>query len=427
MAIKKPKISFSKFIDSSLRQELFRKLQESTQVNEEGNVSWPGHTDVDQYISILGDAFVFPPEITNREVAAAVWRGILDARKSGRIADSSVLEALQRITDDKLSEPPCKFSMWSRLSYRPPIPSTIKLFTYADVAMRLSAQLPLYMKLSERDLSQLRPIPTKDTPSFGYLIASTQARNATQAADKIFSATEMFQSVYNLAMKPWNLMGSEQKPEAMLLLGPYQFLFRGRKPLLDRSMWFNPNFRDEYWASTVSESNEIFESAGAVRKALAKLENHPLREPISTALLMMNDGMEAADMTRRTLRYWTALERLFQAGDERASYDKIIRRATYLDDPPDVARAKLGRLMRIRNRYVHMGKSENEHHQLTQYLAAEVRSHLFYLLFNGDDFADHGEFIEMTDLPSDALALQRRRRSIDRRERMIEKRRHRSD
>jgi hypothetical protein len=142
---------------------------------------------------------------------------------------------------------------------------------------------------------------------------------------------------------------------------------------------------------------------------------------------MMNDGMEAADMTRRTLRYWTALERLFQAGDERVSYERVIERATYLYDPADLAKAKLRRLLRIRNRYVHMGTTENEHHQLTQYLAAEVRSHLFYLLMNGDDFADHREFIEMTDLPSDAVALNRRRRAIDRRERMIEKRRHRSD
>jgi hypothetical protein len=52
---------------------------------------------------------------------------------------------------------------------------------------------------------------------------------------------------------------------------------------------------------------------------------------------------------------------------------------------------------------------------------------LFYLLFNGDDFADHAEFIEMTDLPSDALALQRRRKAIDRRMRMMEQRRHRAD
>jgi hypothetical protein len=311
------------------------------------------------------------------------------------------------------------------MSYRPPVPNKEERFTYADVTIRLTSELPNYMQLSDASLAELQPIRTKDMPHYGFLIAATSARNATHAADKIFAATEKFQSVYNLALKPWNILGSEQKPEARLMTGPYHFFFEGRQSLLPETNWFNQNFREEYWISTSSDA--IFKSAGVVRKALSKLEVHPLREPLSAALLMMNDGMEAADMTRRTLRYWTALERLFQSGDERISYEKIIDRATYLYDPPDLTKAKLRRLVRIRNRYVHMGTTENEHHQLTQYLAAEVRSHLFYLLMNGDDFADHREFIEMTDLPSNATALQRRRRALDRRQRMIEKRRHRPD
>lgn len=423
----KPKVTLSNLISHSVRHQLLKAIQEETNVTEDGKVGWSGFNGIDQYISVLRDAFVFPAEISHREAGSAVWRGILAARKTGKLTDSSVIEALQRITDAKLSELVCKFSMWSRLSFAPPISSKDILFSYDDVSIRLSARLPRYMEISEAELSRLNPIATKDTPGFGFLIASTGARNRTEAADKLFSATEIFQSIYNLALKPWNLMGSEQKPEATLLTGPYQFLFRSRKSLLKETMWFNPRFRKEFWKSNAGDLEKISKHAPSIRKALEKLEAHPLKEPISTAFLMMNDGMEAADMTRRTLRYWTALERLFQAGDERASYDKIIRRATYLDDPPDIARAKLARLMRIRNRYVHMGKSENEHHQLTQYLAAEARSHLFYLLFNGDDFADHAEFIDMTDLPSDAVALQRRRKAIERRERMIEKRRHRPD
>jgi hypothetical protein len=396
-------------------------------VAEDGRVSWSGFKDLDEYVEVLGDAFVFPSQISRREAASAVWRGILDARKAGKIGDSSVLEALQRITDDRLSEPARKFSMWSRLSYQAQVFSASKFFTFGDVSLRLCARLPGYMKLSEADFAKLTPIATKDTPGYGFLIASTKARNAAEASDKLFNAAEIFQSVYNLALKPWNIMGSEQRPEALLLMGPYQFLFRESKSLLEDSQWFNPSFRSEHWKSSSGDSEKLLKRAPLIRRSLAKLENHPLKEPLTTAFLMMNGGMEAADMTRRTLRYWTALERLFQSGDERVSFDKIIRRATYLEDPPDIARAKLARLMRIRNRYVHMGTRENEHHQLTQHLASEVRSHLFYLLFNGDDFADHGEFIEMTDLPSDAPALQRRRRAIDRRERMIEKRRHRPD
>lgn len=427
MSTSKRKVSFSKLIEPSVRHQLFKAIEEETDLSSDGKVTWSGFRGIDEYISVLRDAFIFPPEISRREGSLIVWRGILNARERGVLSDSSVLEALQRITDDRLADRPRKFSMWSRLSFQMPPTSKDLRFSHEGVAIRLSGQLPRYMTIPSEHFAELSPVSTKDKPGFGYVVAGTRARNALQAADKLFGATEVFQSVFNLALKPWNLMGSEQKPEAILLTGPYQFLFQGRKSLLPQSMWFNPSYRDEHWKSNRADFEKLREAAPSIRKALAKLETHPLKEPLSTAFLMMNDGMEAADMTRRTLRYWTALERLFQAGEDRATYEKIIRRATYLDDPPDLARAKLARLMRIRNRYVHMGHSENEHHQLTQWLASEVRSHLFYLLFNGDDFADHGEFIEMTDLPSGFEALKRRRRAIDRRERMIAKRRHRSD
>jgi hypothetical protein len=422
----RPRVRFSKFIEPSVRHQIFKAIQEASKVNEDGSITWPGFRGVDQYISTLGDAFEFPPAISAREAPAIIWRGILDALKSRKLNDSSVLEALQRITDAKLAETPCDFLMWSRLSYHHPISSSDIRSSYDGVSIRLSAHLAEYMKVSEETLSKLTPIDTKDRPGFAYLIARTKARNETEAADKIYGATELFLSLYNLALKPWNIVGSEQKPEAALMMGPYQFHYRGRKPLFPDSMWFNPSFRDEYWSSHV-DIQKLSKHAPSIRKALAKLPTHPLKEPLSTALLMMNDGMEAAEMTRRTLRYWTAMERLFQPGEERTSYERIIQRATYLENPPDIARAKLARLKRIRNRYVHMGRSEQGHHQLTQYLADEVRSHLFYLIFNGDDFADHGEFIEMTDLSSNSDALQRRRRAIDRRERMIAKRRHRPD
>jgi hypothetical protein len=392
-----------------------------------GKVSWSTVTDVDQLTEALDDAFDFPTEVSRRERAAIVYRGIVDARKSGKICDGSALEAVQKIVDQRLAETSSRFGMWSRVSYRPLNDQGEKVFAYAGVSMRLSRSLPKYMRIDPEEILDQKPIHVTDKPGFGFLIATTTARNSTNAADKIFLSTEVLKSTYNLALKSWNIFGSEQKPEAALLMGPYHFLFKNSRYAGDSGTWFNPEFRDEFWNFGAASASSVLKFGRVVRKALLKLDKHPLKEPLSAALLMMNEGMESADMTRRTLRYWTALERLFQVDGEIVANEKIIRRATYLDDPADLARAKLNRLMRIRNRYVHKGATDNNHHQLAQYLAEHVRSALFYLLFNGDDFADHAEFIEMTDLPSDALALQRRRKAIDRRMRMMEQRRHRAD
>lgn len=427
MSAGKLKVKFSNEVDSGLRHRLLSEIQKATYINDNGNVSWSDH-DIEQYIAVLNDAYTFPEELSRRERGEAVWTGIFNARKKDKLTDNSVIEEIQRFSDGKLAEPTRHFSMWSRLSYRPATSQRDKKFSYGDVNLRLCANLPRYMRIREEDLFYLTPIKTKDKSGFGFLIATTHARNETHAADKMFDASDMFQAMYNLALKPWNIIGSEQRPETTLQMGPYHFLYRERQSLLDKSKWYyNQNFRDEYWNSTSSESQKIFNVAPKIKSALVKLESHPLKKSLSSVLLMMNDGMEAANMSQRTLRYWTALERLFQDHNEKTTYKKIIQRATYLDDPADLARAKLHRLMRIRNKYIHMGIADNEHHQLTQYLAEHIKTHLFYLLFNGDDFKEHSEFIDMTDLPSDPESLQRRRRAIERRERMIEKRRHRDD
>jgi hypothetical protein len=424
---KASKVTFSDSVKAGLRQRVLSELQRTTSIDEEGQVSWAGFTDVDQLIEALGDAFDFPADISRRERSAIVFRGLIDARKSGKVTDSSALEAVQRIVNQRLSEPLRQFGMWSRVSCRPTTDQSDKHFAYADVSIRLSRKLPTYMQLNPDDLLDHKPHHITDKPGFCFLIARTRARNFSHAADKIFHAKEIFSAIYNLALRSWNIFGSEQKPEAALLTGPYYFMFKGDRYDQKSGTWFNPEFRDEFWALSSTNAKNVTKAAGTIRKALSRLENHPLKEPLSAALLMMNEGMEAADMTRRTLRYWTALERLFQVDGENIRNEKIIRRATYLDNPADLSRAKLNRLMRIRNRYVHNGATDHDHHQLAQYLAEHIRSDLFYLLFNGDDFAEHAEFIEMTDLPSDSLALERRRLALERRERMIDRRRHRPD
>ncbi len=359
MSKSKPKVIFSKQIDTSLRGRVLNSLENATSIDNNGQVTWGIEGEVQQHISILRDAFEFPNELSGHECAGLVWRGLFDARKKGALTDSSVMEEVQRNADANLAQSVRRYSMWSQISYEKSAAVRTLKFKFDDVEIRLTSQLPSYMHLSAGTLSNLGHLSVNDNNRFGYLVAVTTARNEAHAADKIFRATEMVQSVYNLALKSWNIFGSEQKPEALMLMGSHHFLYRDKKPLYPEHTWYNPNFREEFWTSTPRESKTIFTSAKTVRKALKALEHHPLKDPISTAFLMMNDGMQSADMSHRTLRYWTAIERLFQAGDERASYEKIIKRATYLDDADSLAGAKLSRLVRIRNRYVHMGTAEN--------------------------------------------------------------------
>lgn len=421
------KVSFGSAIDQNVRRAIFSYINENTKVDEDRRVSWAGGDQIDQLISVLMDGFRIPSEISGRDASKIIYRSIIEARKNGFVTDSSVLEEANRAASEWLSREVSDYSMFCRISLSNNLLNKAYRINFDNVSMTLTATLPNYMMVPHEDILKVSNSIHPDPGVGGYLLARVQARSGYHAADLFFNAVETFISVYNLATKPWNIIGTQQRPEVSMLVGPYYLFFKNRRHFTDSGIWYNENYRKEFWKCASIRQDRFSDNMGVVRRALASLENHPLRKPILSSLLMMNDGMEAFDMSRRTLRYWTALERLFQAEDERIAYDKIIRRATYLEGPKDFSSAKLHRIVRIRNRYVHLGQTENYHHQLTQFLADFVRSHLFYILFNGDDFSNHNEVLEMTDLPSTDDALERRMRAIVRRQRMISKRRHRND
>lgn len=343
------------------------------------------------------------------------------------ISDKSLIKEINRNVFEWFKISPSKYTMVCRVNFSPNNLIKGRRFKFDGVSIELCNEIPSYMNVDARKISSTSRIIQDDPGYGGYLIARFLARTSNDAADKAFGAVDLFLSVYNLIAKSWNLFGTQGKPESSMRAGPYYLFFRKRNLIKSGGVWINENYRKEFWELSTADVKKFNKCLANLRKSLLHLEAHPLRSAISSSFLMMNEGMEAYDMSRRTLRYWTALERLFQVEDERLAYDRIINRATYLDNPENFASVKLKRLVRIINRYVHYGHTENEHHQLTQFLADHIKTNIFYLLFNGDDFIDHREFVDMTDLPSSSDALARRSRAIERRQLMIAQRRHRID
>jgi hypothetical protein len=116
---------------------------------------------------------------------------------------------------------------------------------------------------------------------------------------------------------------------------------------------------------------------------------------------------------------------LFSDVAEKVPYEKIIRRVTFLERDQQESRMFLQHLANLRNSKVHKGESSDHQHQLLEYTADLMRRFIFYLIFNGDDFGSHAEFLEMADLPNSRAALDRRLLALERRIRFMDTKRHR--
>lgn len=401
---------------------MYRWIESNTQLNSEGQLSW-NTLEFSEYLSILDDAFDFPKGTSPRVRHRATHDGIVRARKRGVLNDNTALKEIRRAFYEYGRRRTNPYAMWTRIRVAFPHGQAGLRFRADDVSLEIANALPPYMRLTAEQLAHASPLSKKDVPRFAYLIARTSACDDHDAAEDMIHAAGTLISVFNLALRSWNFFGSEQKPEAALLLGPYQHIFKQKAALIEQVSWYNPDFREDFWR-TSSGDTKVFKAVRSVRKALYAISTHPLKIEILQVLRLSNEAMESPDLTKRTLRYWSALERLFSTDAERASYDTIIRRATFLESDKEIARAKLNRLLSVRNRYVHWGVSEQGHHQLNQYVADLIRRFLFYIVFNGEDFLDHRELLEMCDLPSDIASLARRRKAIERREKIELTKRH---
>lgn len=405
-------------------QALLDDFNSRTSVNDDGAVRFSDF-DFQQTFSLLDGAFRYPEALTTREMSALIYRAVIDLRKTGVVKLNDLISAVNASASDALSSRKSRFTMWTALRLRNLSQSGGFDIRYKGVLLQGRSILPPRLRLEEYDLSGDRISPN-DLSGFAFLIGRTEARNEEGAARNIFEAADLFMALTNVAWRQWNVFGGEHHAEAKLWEGPYQFFWRNKTFLGSERLWFNPEFRRDEWNRHPETGAKFRQFLPAVRRGLRKLEGHPLARVLSQALRLMHDGMVSRDSSYRLLRFWSALESIFSKENESRS-DTIIDRALFAEncEDRDIVRLKLQYLSRIRNGYVHAGLENENIYHLIQFLRDFVANHLLYLLYNGDDFDSHDEYIAMCSLPSSLDALKRRRQAIQRRENVILFRRHR--
>lgn len=402
-------------------QEILAKIAELSHVNDQGRMSWSDFR-IDIYFSLAFEAFDISHDMSVREASTIVRRAIIDCRTGGELSTKSVERAIATKTREFFALPTQRYSIATDISVTLPVGINSKRFRYREVSFEVTKKYPRYMANGIEPHVSRTPFGKAPEKRYSLVISRCDGRSEFDATSKVFNAISVFVATANLAMKDFNILGGEQRPRAILAEGPYHYTFCQMKRL--DSDWYNPDFRSEFWEAKAPQGTKFVNSSKRIRAALARLSKHPLREPLSKTILMMQEGMATHLLSQRTLHYWTAIERLFSSEGEIVSYEKIIERATFLEPDRKEARLFLKHLASLRNETVHQGKSFDHQHILLEHAAALVRRFVFYLIFNGEDFSGHGEFLETADLPSDRKALKRRQIAIERRINFIEKYRH---
>jgi hypothetical protein len=401
---------------------LLASFNNGTNVDEDGRIHFI-HLDWASLQHVLPDAFDIDKSLTRPESRALIRSALLECRKSGPVSVDLLIAAAQRLVKAELSKRPQKYSMWGK--FRAKFMGHQKAFRLAwgDVHIETTYCLPKYMNIDEYFFNGYGDINPQENSLQGHLVARCEARTAQGAAARMFDAIDLFMAIFNM-YEGWGRRRISSGPwiEGKLLNGPYFFMFRGRE-FLKNVLWFDESYNEEAWNSDVPDMGTVLRLVPLVRRVLATLANHPLREVLVSVLRLMQSAMSTREQGYRLLRYWSALEQLHGEPDAKSrNYARIVQRATFAEPDKLVARWKLAHISRIRNEYVHAGVCNDDLRYMSNYLRMLLSRHIDYLLFRAPDIRSHQQWLDMVDLPDDEATLNMRKATIEKRIELIHRR-----
>jgi hypothetical protein len=395
---------------------LLRDFEENTELSEQG-LSYTRH-DFQELYEILPDAFSVTPSISRSEAIRLFRKALIQTRRAGPLTADAVIERASTIHREASAVRRRKFTMWTKFRAQNIWHTAGFRLTWDGVQIRSAANLPPWLQLDEYLLNGVGRIYPRRPEQSGHIILSCDEREDERAVDRMMDALQLVLGLANL-YETWGRYyewGGRNWTEGGLWLGPNQFLFDRRTFRGNDRIWYNPDYDEESWNRHPLRMSRVLEIIPYVRRALAALENHPFRDVLVRATILLQDGFAARDSSHRLLRYWSALEQLYVEADAKGgSNDKVLDRALFAEREPILSRWKLEHIARLRNDYVHAGGGGDDLHPQCQFLRMLLARHINHWIFEGRDLADHKALLSYIKLSGNRSQLEEQRRLIDRR------------
>jgi hypothetical protein len=195
-------------------------------------------------------------------------------------------------------------------------------------------------------------------------------------------------------------------PKAKLLIADNQYLFRGRKNLNTETIWYNPDFREDFWESNQFNTHDFELSVKNTRIFLKALSDHSSGQQAMAAMRILAEGWSSHDVSHRILRSWTAFEIFLSRSPERADrYEEIIDRAVYLVKDKKLWKMILLHAALTRNRYVHENEAGVSAEAVASSLDDFFAQLLGWILFMKVKFESHQRLLDTLSLSADLGTL----------------------
>ncbi len=374
-------------------------------VNEQGEVTlgWVPRI-FDSAAEILASCITFSPELSESRRVAITRRALIDAKKAGDFSPNGILDRAAQKQTDFLKSPILPYVLVTSVSieYREYLASvTIPGATISFLDRRPSKfVLPM---------NQGRAVEHKLPFHQTHVTVEVTARDPLEAADLAFSHLTLLRGIWNLLLNRRTEMrisfggGHGGHPVNQIVPGPLHSIHHpdGKLALNDR-WWVSPDLEQVRPVSLSQAYEHLKKHERTVRNRLRSAIG-----PELTRLLTLYCGAcDEPQLGSSYLSLWAVLEQI--TGTAKASYEDLLRRASFFSIDPLFDRAMLEYLRNQRNGMVHHGSSIDDPERIVYQLKHYVEYGLMFLLRNARRFRTVDEFRQLMDLPPDTELLRAR-------------------
>lgn len=357
---------------------IVEKLEEIKRKKSNGRVSFSGF-EFSDYSVLINSMIFIDNTIPKFEKRRIIDNAIFEVGQKDSITTKRLLSKINRLESNYLNQIPIRYSLLTTISLK----SNTRLAKIKIDGCTITIN-PILSNKFKVEHNKVIEYAKKDfyndlPKNYTFVKITLTSKSPFEAADKALDSINIIRAIWNYFYNSaqWSRSSSgKRKPINKILLGPIHTLHKQNGEMASKNWWYDIDYvaqMDSYDPSReLSDLNDFFYR---FRKLLNKSKYY---EDLKTALIRYTQSLDMINWENSFLRLWGILEHLTNTGKE--SYDKTIKRISFLFKEKEYTRQVLNHLKDYRNRSAHADSSNLDIEvylfQLKRYVETLINFHL---------------------------------------------------
>jgi len=384
--------------------ELVIQKLSSIRILDGEKVSFSGF-EYNEYISVLVTMVEISEDIPTEVSRELIVKGFHEAARKPEMDKKGIISSINKAVRTHLGMPEQEYRLVTTLNIQ--ASNVLPRFQVNGCWIMFYKTLPKkYLATRQEFLSSAPPWLVDTKGSFSYYIVAHAADKSTHAAvGKMLDAIDLLRGIWNLHTNKAMVLsfGGRKKPINQVILGAVHTLHGKDGKKVGETYWYEyENFQDHKKVDFSKDSYRTLDYSKNLRKALNK---NNYRKDVELGIVRYVRALDSRDYDSTFIKLRGVLEYLTNTLKD--SYDKTIRRASFLHMDREFHRQVLEHLRHYRNKTVHLGAGENDIDTHVYQLKSYVEQLLQFHIANSFGFKSLEEASNFMDFLHDVEALKK--------------------